>query len=89
LIEINPRPSINFYGIDFFVNFPEAFHRVLIENKEVEERIKILEHPPSLLESSQIYLSLSKKRGFFVVLKQIEEITKGRVISYLIHSSKI
>jgi predicted ATP-grasp superfamily ATP-dependent carboligase len=89
LIEINPRPSINFYGIDFFVNFPEAFHQVLIENKEVEERIKILEHPPSLLKSSQIYLSLSKKRGFFVVLKQIEEITKGRIISYLIHSSKI
>ena len=56
LIEINPRFSYCYYGLDFGVNFPEAFHRCIIKNESIEERFKILPSPYPFTVANKIYL---------------------------------
>jgi len=60
LLEINPRLSYYYYGIDFNVGLYESFHENLIEDKDVNKKIKIIEFPPSLFEASKLYLKETK-----------------------------
>jgi predicted ATP-grasp superfamily ATP-dependent carboligase len=60
LLEINPRLSYYYYGIDFNVGLYESFHENLIEDKDVNKKIKIIEFPPSLFEASKLYLKKTK-----------------------------
>ena len=60
LIEINPRLSYYYYGIDFGLNFPEAFHRSIIENENIEEKFKILTSLYPLTIASRIYIKESR-----------------------------
>jgi len=56
LIEINPRLSYYYYGLDFDLDFPEAFHRCIIKNEGIEERFKILPFPYPFTIANKIYL---------------------------------
>jgi predicted ATP-grasp superfamily ATP-dependent carboligase len=42
LTEINPRLSAIPFGTDFNVNFPEAFHKAMVEKKNVEKKFFFL-----------------------------------------------
>ncbi len=43
LTEINPRLSSVPFGEDYGLNFPEGFHRAIVEDEEIEERIFFLD----------------------------------------------
>jgi hypothetical protein len=42
LTEINPRLSAVLFGTDFNINFPEAFHEAIVENKNIEKKFIFL-----------------------------------------------
>ena len=60
LLEINPRLSYYYYGIDFNAGLYEGFHENLIEGKNVDKKVKIIEFPPPLFEASKLYLEETK-----------------------------
>jgi carbamoylphosphate synthase large subunit len=60
LLEINPRLSYYYYGIDFGVGLYEAFHKNIIEDEDVDKKVKILTFPPSFTTASRIYLEETK-----------------------------
>jgi predicted ATP-grasp superfamily ATP-dependent carboligase len=60
LLEINPRLSYYYYGVDFGVRLYEAFHQNLIKGESVRKKIKILKFPPPLSYATKIYFKETK-----------------------------
>jgi predicted ATP-grasp superfamily ATP-dependent carboligase len=77
LTEINPRLSFYWYGLDFGVNFPEAFHKLFISRERNVRRIFKFVKFHSFLRLSKLYL---KETGDFLpVVKGFEGMTKSKL----------
>jgi predicted ATP-grasp superfamily ATP-dependent carboligase len=81
LTEINPRLSVWWYGLDFGVNFPEAFHKLFINKKKNVRKIFKFVKFHSFLRSSKLYLK--ETRDFLPVAKSFEAIAKSKIIKAL------
>lgn len=77
LAEINPRLSVNLYGLDFGVNFPEGFHKLFIEEKRPKKIFKFIPMLPDFIHASKIYLQSS--HDIFPVLKSVHSLCKGTI----------
>jgi len=55
IIEINPRLSVNWFGLDFGADLPKAFHESIIKENEVEKRLIFVNLFPGFRLSSKLY----------------------------------
>jgi hypothetical protein len=82
LTEINPRLSYYFYGLDFGVNFPEAFHKLFVDGKlKVKKIFKFADIPKSFFRASKLYLNETK--DFLPMIKSFEALIKDKFITIL------
>jgi predicted ATP-grasp superfamily ATP-dependent carboligase len=83
LTEINPRLSYNFYGLDFGINFPKAFHNAIIENKNIKKKTAFLKNFPNFWKSSKLYFKMSK--DFMPVCIMLEQYLKWKLLYFPLH----
>jgi hypothetical protein len=68
LTEINPRLSAVPFGIDFGANFPDAFHKAIVNNENIKKKIVFITHPlKKPISYLKVYVKKYKDIGPFLV----------------------
>jgi hypothetical protein len=81
LMEINPRLSVYFYGLDFGANFPEGFHNLFIAGSSVKKAFKFVTKLPTFYTASKLYLK--RMADPLPVVKSFEHMAKAKLIKLL------
>jgi hypothetical protein len=80
LTEINPRLSGTYFGLDYGVNFPEAFERLFLYNENINRKVKI-KNFDGFFSSMKIYLR--ETMDFYVVPRYLELHLESRLLKLI------
>jgi predicted ATP-grasp superfamily ATP-dependent carboligase len=84
LTEINPRLSAVPFGNDFNVDFPECFHKAIIENKNIKRKFAFLPKNLSLKNLNLHVITYKKKyRDYLPLLIGVYQYLKEKTKDYL------